>query len=178
VARNLIVDDDAAFREGLAETLRDLGHEPIEAGDARDGLAKQRATAIDMVFVDFQLPGIDGVQYLRLVRGEPALAAVPVVMLTAYASSDNTIEAMKLGAFDHLTKPIGREDAKRSIDQAEAQVARVERAGRGERRGTYRQQRGYAPGAETDRLGGGHRFHAPRHWRNRHRQGNGRARVA
>jgi two-component system, NtrC family, response regulator len=118
MARILIVDDDAAFREGLAETLRDLGHEPIEAGEAREGLAKQRAMAMDMVFVDFRLPGIDGLQYLRLMRGEPALAAVPVVMLTAYASSDNTIEAMKLGAFDHLTKPIGREDVKRIVDQA------------------------------------------------------------
>ena len=136
MARILIVDDDAAFREGLAETLRDLGYEPIEAGDARDGLAKQRAMSIDMVFVDFRLPGIDGLQYLRLMRGEPALPAVPVVMLTAYASSDNTIEAMKLGAFDHLTKPIGREDVKRIVDQALKPEARrskeaVEESGEG-----------------------------------------------
>src|SRR5205823_11024127 len=69
-------------------------------------------------------------------RGEPALPAVPVVMLTAYASSDNTIEAMKLGAFDHLTKPIGREDVKRIVDQALKPEARrskeaVEESGEG-----------------------------------------------
>ena len=54
---------------------------------------------------------------LAQLRDDPALAAIPVVMLTAHATSDNTIEAMRLGAFDHLTKPIGRRDIAQLLDR-------------------------------------------------------------
>jgi DNA-binding NtrC family response regulator len=104
----LLIDDDAAFREGLAETLRDLGHEVLEAPDGEAGLALAQASRPALVFLDLRMPGLEGMEVLRRLR--TAAAALPVVVLTAYASGANTIEAMRQGAFDHLTKPLGRAD--------------------------------------------------------------------
>lgn len=111
MATILIVDDDAAFRDGLAETLADLGHRVVEAEAGQAALSVLRdGVRVDCIFLDYRLPDLDGLALLAQLRDDPALAAIPVVMLTAHATSDNTIDAMRLGAFDHLTKPIGRRD--------------------------------------------------------------------
>src|SRR6266571_827915 len=104
MARILIIDDDKAFRSALAETFRDLGHTAIEAPSGHVGLERLAQEPADAVFLDFKMPGADGLEVLRKLRARPESAALPVVMLTAFASSSNTIEAMKLGAFEHLTK--------------------------------------------------------------------------
>jgi DNA-binding NtrC family response regulator len=109
MANVLIVDDDAALREGLAETLADLGHRPIAAPDGRIALNIAEREHVDAVLLDLRIPGMDGLEILRRLRALPN-GAPPVAILTAYASASNTIEAMRLGAFDHLTKPIGRDD--------------------------------------------------------------------
>lgn len=105
MARILIVDDDIAFRGSLAETVADLGHEVLEAGSTAAGLRLLAAHAVDAAFVDLRMPDEDGLVFLQRA---PAIAATPCIMLTAYASGDNTIEAIRLGAFDHLTKPVSR----------------------------------------------------------------------
>jgi two-component system NtrC family response regulator len=64
---------------------------------------------IDAVLLDLRMPGMDGLEILRRLRAN-GIGAPPVAILTAYATSANTIEAMRLGAFDHLVKPIGRDD--------------------------------------------------------------------
>jgi DNA-binding NtrC family response regulator len=106
----LIVDDDDAFRESLAETLGDLGHQTAQArsGQAALSLLEGRAR-IDCMFLDFRMPDLSGIEVLERVRAMPTRAALPVVVLTAFAASDNTIHAMRLGAFEHLTKPVGRD---------------------------------------------------------------------
>ena len=118
MANILIVDDDAAFRDSLAETLADLGHRAVEAASGRAALSALRdGGGVECIFLDFCLPDLDGLAVLAQLRDDPALAAIPVVMLTAHATSDNTIEAMRLGAFDHLTKPIGRRDIAQLLDR-------------------------------------------------------------
>lgn len=117
MARILIIDDDAAFRDGLAETLHDLGHEAIEAADTRRGMALIRDAGVDAVFLDFRMPELSGIDLLRSLGDEQAQLP-PIIMLTAFASSGNTIEAMKLGAFDHLAKPLGRADVQAVLDRA------------------------------------------------------------
>ena len=103
----LIVDDDAAFRATLAETLEDLGHDVRQAASCEAGLRGLAEGGIAAAIVDLRLPGDDGLAFLR---AAPDIApGVPCLMLTAYASGSNTIEAMRLGAFDHLTKPLGRD---------------------------------------------------------------------
>ena len=107
MANVLIVDDDAALREGLAETVADLGHAPRVAASGREALAALVGDNIDCVLLDLRMPGgMDGIEVLRRIREEND--APPVIVLTAFATAENTIEAMRLGAFDHLTKPIGR----------------------------------------------------------------------
>ena len=109
MATILIVDDDAALRAVLAETLSDLGHRPLEAADGNVALAIAARERLDGVLLDLRIPRMDGLEILRQLRSRPDRAP-PVAILTAYASAANTIEAMRLGAFDHLTKPIGRDD--------------------------------------------------------------------
>ncbi|CTP88680.1 two component system regulatory protein, sigma 54-dependent [Xanthomonas translucens pv. poae] len=118
MARILIVDDDTAFLSTLQATLRSFGHEVIAAADGQAGLARLRAGGIDLAFVDFRMPGMDGIALMRARQDDAQAVAVPLVMLTAYASSSNTIEAMKLGAFDHLVKPVGRADIVAVVERA------------------------------------------------------------
>ncbi|GAB0115415.1 sigma-54-dependent transcriptional regulator [Acidisoma sp. C75] len=103
----LIVDDDAALRASIAEALADAGHRPIPAADGAEALALLRRHKIDAVLLDLRMPGMDGLEVLGRIVQAPD--APPVAILTAVATASNTIEAMRLGAADHLTKPIGRE---------------------------------------------------------------------
>jgi two-component system NtrC family response regulator len=118
MARVLIIDDDRSFRESLAETLTALGHQSLAAESGKQGLSLIERGDIDAVFLDFRLPGMTGLEVLREIKRTPAGRKVPVIMLTAYSSADNTIEAMKLGAFDHLAKPAGRVAIERALAEA------------------------------------------------------------
>jgi DNA-binding NtrC family response regulator len=118
MAQILIVDDDKAFREGLSETLGDLGHSVREAISGEDALAQLRYQAVDLIFLDVRMGDMNGLEVLKLVRADSTTADLPVIILTACAGSANTIEAMKLGAFDHLTKPVGRDDISNVLARA------------------------------------------------------------
>ena len=107
MARLLIIDDDSALREGIAETLGDLGHTAEQAPDGAAGLARLARGGIDAVLLDLRMPGMDGLSVLRALRERGEMP--PVVVLTAVPTAANTIEAMRLGAMDHIAKPIGRE---------------------------------------------------------------------
>ncbi len=105
----LIVDDDAALRDSLAETVHDLGYQAQLAASGREALGILASNEIQGVLLDLRMPGgMDGIEVLRRIRAQTN--GPPVVVLTAFASAENTIEAMRIGAFDHLTKPIGRQE--------------------------------------------------------------------
>jgi two-component system NtrC family response regulator len=123
MARILIIDDDDAFRAAFAETLTVLGHEPIEAASGREGLERLAGSKPAAVFLDYKMAGMDGIEVLRHLRRKTD-GPVPVVMLTAFAGSASTIEAMKLGAFEHLTKPVARGDIERLLARLIAEPAR------------------------------------------------------
>lgn len=118
MARILIIDDDAAFLATLQATLRSLGHSVIARDNGAAGVAQLREGGVDMAFVDFRMPGMDGIAVLRARQDHATAREVPLVMLTAYASSSNTIEAMTLGAFDHLVKPVGRAEIVEVVQRA------------------------------------------------------------
>jgi DNA-binding NtrC family response regulator len=128
MAKLLIVDDDDAVRESLAETLTAAKFEVAEAASGRQALGILASEAIDGVFLDLRMPGMDGLEVLRRVKAGPHTP--PVVVLTAHATAENTIEAMRLGAFDHLTKPIARADllalAERISQTAPAKPAKAQ----------------------------------------------------
>lgn len=106
----LIVDDEKALRDGLSEAVRDLGYEPALASSGREALDVAAKTKPDAVLLDLRMPDMDGLQVLERLRRDAGSAKLPVAIITAYATAANTIEAMRLGAFDHLTKPVSRDD--------------------------------------------------------------------
>jgi len=128
MANVLIVDDDPALREGLSEALTDLGHAPQTASTGREGLAAL-SEKVDAVLLDLNMPGMDGIEVLRRIRSQESPPAV--VVLTAFASAENTIEAMRLGAFDHLTKPIGRDELKALLERLPSRRRPVATASKG-----------------------------------------------
>ena len=103
-ARALIVDDEPGMRELLMTILEDDGWEVEGAQDGKSALAKLSEFEADVLLSDLKMPEMDGMALLRhLSHRDPAL---PVVVLTAYGSVEGAVEAMKLGAFDFLTKPL------------------------------------------------------------------------
>jgi DNA-binding NtrC family response regulator len=110
MAAILIVDDDAGFRASLAETVVDLGHRPLLAASGEEALRELSGQEIAVIFLDLRMRGMNGLEVLRELKANAETENVPVVILTAFANSANTIDAMRFGAFDHLTKPVGRAD--------------------------------------------------------------------
>ncbi len=103
-ARVLIVDDERLLRWSLVEKLRSWGYVPIEAATGREALQVLRSRIIDMIILDLRLPDIHGMRLLRQLREIDTY--VPIIILTAYGSVEDAVEAMKAGANDFLTKPI------------------------------------------------------------------------
>ena len=99
----LIVDDEALYRELLTSRLGRAGHRLAEAADGETALEYAAQHPVDLALVDIKMPGIDGIEVLRRLKAlDPS---IEVVILTGHGSVDNAIAAMKLGAFDYLSKP-------------------------------------------------------------------------
>ncbi|HWP35015.1 MAG TPA: response regulator, partial [Thermodesulfobacteriota bacterium] len=120
MARILIVDDEPGVRESLRMVLKGE-HDVRTAADAPAALARLAEGPVDLVLLDILMPGMDGLELLRAIRQRhPAL---PVVMLTATRTIRTAVEAMRLGAFDYLTKPFDVEELLVVVRQALAPPA-------------------------------------------------------
>jgi DNA-binding response OmpR family regulator len=106
--RILIIEDDQALALGLRINLEAEGYEVIHAASAEDGLSILDNASADLVVLDLMLPGMDGVEALRRIRGENL--KLPVLILTARSSVDEKVEGLKAGADDYLTKPFHLEE--------------------------------------------------------------------
>jgi two-component system response regulator FlrC len=105
MAAILIVDDESGIREFIAETLSEGGHDVVEAGDGPAATRLLRERAFDLMITDLRMPGApDGMGLLRGARS--SLPEMEVIVLTAHGTVDSAVEAMKLGAFDYLQKPL------------------------------------------------------------------------
>ena len=104
----LVVEDDAAMRDLLCEELTDAGFEVKAAAAAASGLELARGDRFDLIITDLRMPEMDG---FDLIRGVMALPEPPhVVMVTAFGSIETAIRAVKLGAYDYITKPFEIEE--------------------------------------------------------------------
>ena len=120
--RVIIIDDDPVGLETLAEGLEEEGYKAFPAADAEQGLRILAEKAdIDVVLTDLKMPKIDGIEVLRRVKGFDD--ALPVVLITAYASVETAIESMKLGAYDYVMKPIDLRRVSLVVEKAVANRA-------------------------------------------------------
>ena len=107
-SRILIIDDDESVRKVIGYMLEEAGYDVVRAASADEGLRAIAERRPDLVLSDIKMPKKDGIELLAEVkRLDPSL---PVVILTAFASVETAVEAMKRGASDYLTKPISRDD--------------------------------------------------------------------
>ena len=114
----LIIDDEANLRKTLAEILGGKGYEMFEAGDGSEAIALLETLTPDLVFTDWRMPRVGGEEVLRHMRNDPRLAAVPVIVITAFGSSHNAIEAVRLGAYDFVMKPFDLEEISLTVERA------------------------------------------------------------
>jgi len=101
----LVVDDHADIRLMCRVNLQLEGYEVIEAADGQEGLDQIRSERPDVVLLDIMMPGIDGWQVLETVKGDPTLAGIPIVVLTARVQRDDEIRGWSAGASEYLPKP-------------------------------------------------------------------------
>jgi DNA-binding NtrC family response regulator len=116
LAKILIVDDDENMSVAFRQFLKSDGHHPIIASNAAEGLDAVQKEHPDVVFMDIRMPGIDGLEGLKRIRQFDPNAYV--VIMTAYSSSQTSIEAMRFGAFDYLNKPFDLDDVRHIIEKA------------------------------------------------------------
>jgi two-component system sensor histidine kinase HydH len=111
----LLVDDNAALVDNLAEVLTDVGHEAKRAGSCAEA-RKQAATGFDVALVDLRLPDGDGIALAQALKASAPDAEV--ILLTGYASTESAASALRAGAFAYLVKPVPPADLLLSVDQA------------------------------------------------------------
>lgn len=102
----LVVDDFPTMRRIIKNLLKDLGFENVdEAEDGAIGLEKLRNGTFEFVVSDWNMPNMDGLDMLKAIRADPALAKLPVLMVTAEAKKENIIAAAQAGANGYVVKP-------------------------------------------------------------------------
>ena len=105
--RILIVEDSPTMRQLLVFALRRLpGVDIVEAQDGMDGLRKLSSDHFDLALIDINMPVMDGLKLIGLMRGEDELRNVPVVVITTEGAEQDRERALRLGANEYLTKPI------------------------------------------------------------------------
>ena len=114
--RLLIAEDEKNIREGLADALQLDGYEVLTAADGKEALARFLKGDIDMVISDLKMPGLSGEELLQKVQEESP--GTPVIILTGHGTVESAVKAMRLGAWDFLTKPVNLEYLSMLVSQA------------------------------------------------------------
>lgn len=129
--RVLIVDDEKDFVEILSIRLNEIGEKVQVAYNGKECLDKLEKENIDVVILDIKMPGMDGIEVLKIIKKEHPL--VEVILLTGHGSAETAVEGMKLGAFDYLLKPtdfselrIKLHDARKRKDGHEERIRKAE----------------------------------------------------
>ncbi|MGD8699698.1 MAG: sigma-54 dependent transcriptional regulator [Gemmatimonadales bacterium] len=134
-AKVLVIEDDEVLRQLLIDVLSDQDYEVEAAETGEEGLHAMEQDVFDIVLLDINLPGMDGMDVLRLVPARQPDAQV--VMMTAFGTVDTAVEAMKQGAFDYINKPFSTDELLLTINRAleeqdlRREVARLRQKARG-----------------------------------------------
>jgi two-component system KDP operon response regulator KdpE len=124
----LVVDDEAQVRRALRAVLNGYGCTVIESADGEEALAEVKADRPDLVLLDFNLPGITGLEVCKRIR---QLSDVPIIMVTVRDSEKDKVLALDGGADDYLVKPFGTQELLARVRAATRKAAKAEEVPRG-----------------------------------------------
>ena len=116
IVKILIVDDDPSIRNMLTIVLKKSGYGVVSTDSGRSTLDKLKKETFDLIISDIKMQDINGIELLKKIKS--ISPEIPVIMITAYASANDAVEAMKLGAEDYITKPFNLDELKIIIDRA------------------------------------------------------------
>ena len=105
MARILVADDDVDIRELVEFKLSTLGHDVVAVADGAAAIEACQASRPDLAVLDVMMPGVSGLDAIRAIRADPALADLPVILLTARAQESDVETGFDSGADDYITKP-------------------------------------------------------------------------
>ena len=115
--RFLVVDDSSTMRRIIINTLNKLGHsEIVEASNGREGLDRLNGSEIDMIITDWNMPEMNGIDFIRSLRALEGKQQLPVLMVTTNAAKDDIVEALRAGVNNYVVKPFTPDTIKEKID--------------------------------------------------------------
>ena len=106
MAKIIIIDDERGIRNTLREILADEGHEVEVAENGKQGLEMAQAKAYDLIYSDIKMPEMDGLELLKALKEGEETAETPVVMISGHGDVETAVQALKMGAYDFLLKPL------------------------------------------------------------------------
>jgi two-component system chemotaxis response regulator CheY len=114
----LVVDDMMSMRNIVKRALLEIGYTDIhDALNGEDALEKLKSGGFGLVLLDWNMPIMSGIELLRIIRADPALQTLPVLMITAEAKMDNIMEAVQTGVSDYLVKPFSGQALQEKLEK-------------------------------------------------------------
>jgi two-component system cell cycle response regulator DivK len=123
MAKLLVIEDNAANMKLATLLLRNAGHAVLCAVDAETGLTMARSESPDLILMDVQLPGMDGLAATALLKQDPATAAIPIIALTAMAMKEDREKTREAGCDAYIAKPLRYQELYAAIDSLLARNA-------------------------------------------------------
>lgn len=104
--RFLVVDDSSTMRRIIINTLNKIGYtDVVEAGNGREGIDKISQGPVDLIITDWNMPEMNGIEFVRALRAMDGQQTVPVLMVTTNAAKDDIVEALRAGVNNYVVKP-------------------------------------------------------------------------
>jgi two-component system chemotaxis response regulator CheY len=108
--RALVVDDSRAIRSIIGKAVRELGFEVLEAGHGREALDRlAEAGKVELILVDWNMPEMNGIEFVRHVRADSRFSSVPLMMVTTETEMSQVVTALEAGANEYVMKPFTKE---------------------------------------------------------------------
>jgi len=118
MAKILVAEDEKQIADMIAFKLTNSGHQVIRAQDGEQAVTLAASELPDLILLDAMMPGLSGFEVLRRLKGDPALRAVPVIMVTAKGHERDVLSGLRGGAVDYVVKPFSLKELAARVDLA------------------------------------------------------------